>query len=63
MVESPWHKKVREEVFEELKPNAFRSHSDVSKLELFKVEIKRGNCLSDVNIVVEKGAKEGLSFK
>lgn len=51
MAESAWHKKVREEIWGSLKPNAFSSHSDVSKLELFRGAIKRENCLSDVDIV------------
>jgi DNA polymerase II large subunit len=51
MAESAWHKKVREEIWNSLKPNAFSSHSDVSKLELFRGPKKRENCLSDVDIV------------
>jgi hypothetical protein len=57
MSEHAWHKKVREEVLAKQKPNrAYSSHSDVSKLELYRVAAderpKRINCLSDADIVV-----------
>lgn len=52
MPEHEWHQKVRIEEFEKLRPNAFSSHSEVSKLELFSGEVKRENCLSDADIVV-----------
>lgn len=51
-MEIEWHQKVRTEEFEKLRPNAFSSHSEVSKLELFRGEVKRQNCLSDADIVV-----------
>jgi len=55
MIEGKWHKKTREEIFRELKrsnPYVFSSHSDYSKLELFKGDVIRENCLSDADIVV-----------
>ena len=52
MAESHWHKKVRLETFEKIRPNAYSSHSEISKLELFRGEAKRPNCLSDADIVV-----------
>jgi predicted nucleotidyltransferase len=55
MTEGKWHKKVRKEIFEKLKKLKFpvySSHSEVSKLELFRSEVKRKNCLSDADIVV-----------
>ena len=55
MAEHEWHKKVREETVEKLRKSKFivySSHTDYSKLELFRDEIKRENCLSDADIVV-----------
>jgi len=55
MTEHEWHKKVREATVEELKKKKFivySSHTDYSKLELFRNEVKRKNCLSDADIVV-----------
>ena len=55
MAEHGWHKKVREATVEELKKKKFivySSHTDYSKLELFRNEVKRENCLSDADIVV-----------
>ena len=55
MAEHEWHKKVREATVKELKKKKFivySSHTDYSKLELFRNEIKRENCLSDADIVV-----------
>lgn len=55
MIEGNWHKKVREEIFEKLKKLKFpvySSHSEVSKLELFRRKVRKQNCLSDADIVV-----------
>jgi len=55
MVEHEWHKKVREEFVEKLKKSGvivYSSHTDYSKLELFRNKVKRENCLSDADIVV-----------
>ncbi len=55
MKEGKWHKKIREKIFKELKksnPHVLSSHSDYSKLELFRESVKRENCLSDADIVV-----------
>lgn len=57
MAESKWHKRVREEILSSLpKGAAYSSHSDTSKLELFKVpegqELKKYHCLSEADIVV-----------
>jgi len=55
MTEHKWHKKVREEFVEKLKKLKFKvysSHSDYSKLELFREKVERQNCLSDADIVV-----------
>lgn len=55
MTEGKWHKKVREEIFEnliKLKFIVYSSHSEISKLELYRDEVKRKNCLSDADIVV-----------
>jgi hypothetical protein len=57
MAEHWWHKKVREEVFSTYNPpKAYQSHSDYSKLYLFRTENlakpTRVNCLSDADIVV-----------
>jgi len=55
MIEGKWHKEVREKIFKKLKKlklPIFSSHSDISKLELFRREVKRQNCLSDADIVV-----------
>jgi len=52
MLEHDWHKKVREEIFQKLQPNAYSSHSEISKLELYRDSVKRQNCLSDADIVV-----------
>jgi hypothetical protein len=57
MGEHWWHKKVREEIFLALNPpRAYQSHSDCSKLFLFRTEDEekpsRVNCLSDADIVV-----------
>ena len=52
MSESDWHEEVREKVWNSLKPNAYSSHTEISKLELYRGEIKRKNCLSDVDIIV-----------
>jgi len=61
MAESPWHRKVREEVHEKFKPNAYASHSNVSKLELFRsMRPKRENWLSDVDIVVLNPDKDKI---
>jgi predicted nucleotidyltransferase len=53
MSESAWHKRTREEVFNSFEANtAFNSHSKISRLELFRGDKRRENCLSDVDIVV-----------
>jgi len=55
MIEGKWHKNIREEIFKELRksnPYVFSSHSDYSKLELFRGDVIRENCLSDADIVV-----------
>lgn len=55
MIDQKWHKKTREEFVDELKKlklNVYSSHSDYSKLELFRREVRRQNCLSDADIVV-----------
>lgn len=55
MTEHKWHKKVREEYVEKFNKLGFivySSHTNISKLELFKEEVKRQNCLSDADIVV-----------
>lgn len=55
MIEQEWHKKVREEIVEKLKKlkyPVYSSHGEISKLELFRREVKRQNCLSDADIVV-----------
>jgi len=52
MSESDWHKEVREKVWNSLKPNAYSSRTEISKLELFRGEIKQKNCLSDVDIII-----------
>lgn len=57
MAESKWHKRVREEILSSLpKGAAYSSHSDTSRLELFKVpegqELKKYHCLSEADIVV-----------
>ena len=54
MAEHKWHKKVREEIVEKLRKSKFivySSHTDYSKLELFRNKVKRENCLSDADIV------------
>jgi len=57
MGEHEWHKIVRKELIDKQRPNkTYSSHSEVSKLELFRVpegaKPKRIYCLSDTDIVV-----------
>ena len=55
MVDQKWHKKTRNEFVDKLKKlklNVYSSHSDYSKLELFRRKVRRQNCLSDADIVV-----------
>jgi len=51
-IDKGWHKKVREEIYNHFKPNAFTSHSKISELELFRGGTHRQNCLSDADIIV-----------
>lgn len=57
MAEHWWHEVARESIFSSLKPSrAYQSHSDLSKLYLFRLENEakpaRKNCLSDADIIV-----------
>jgi len=55
MIDQKWHKKTREEFVDKLKKlklNVYSSHGEYSKLELFREEVRRQNCLSDADIVV-----------
>ncbi len=55
MTEGKWHKEVREKIYEKLKESKFpvyTSHSKISKLELYRGEVERKNCLSDADIIV-----------
>ena len=55
MIDQKWHKKTREKFVAELKKlklNVYSSHGEYSKLELFREEVRRQNCLSDADIVV-----------
>jgi len=61
MSESPWHRQVREKVFDSFKPNVLSSHTNISKLELYRGEKKRENCLSDVDIVVLDSTNEYIT--
>lgn len=49
--ESKWHEGIRKEL-KKSRGNAFDSHSGISRLELYRGENKRENCLSDVDLVV-----------
>jgi len=66
MGEHAWHKKAREELFQRQCPNtAYTSHSEISKLELFRVapgeRLSRAGCLSDADIVVFDGDSERIT--
>jgi len=55
MIDQKWHKKTREELVNKLKNlklNVYSSHGKYSKLELFREEVRRQNCLSEADIVV-----------
>lgn len=57
MTENAWHKKVQEEVFSRCDPAyTYQSHSDLSRLYLFRVaeggKPRRIDCLSDADMVV-----------
>lgn len=55
MIDQKWHKKTGDEFVDKLKKlklNVYSSHSDYSKLELFRRKVRRQNCLSDADIVV-----------
>jgi len=63
MTEHKWHKRVREEYVERFKKLGFivySSHTNISKLELFREEVKRQNCLSDADIVVLDSENEKI---
>jgi len=63
MVEGKWHKDVREELIRELqkqKRRVYSSHTDISKLELFKEKPESQNCLSDTDIVVFDSEKKRI---